>query len=64
MVKNIDEFRMYALNHQYDITCVSETWLDNKVSNHEAELDGYVLLRKERNRHGGVVAMFIQSTIN
>ena len=26
MVENIDEFRMYALDHQYDIICVNETW--------------------------------------
>ena len=64
MVKNIDEFRMYALNHQYDIICVNETWLDNTVNNHEVKLDGYDLVRKDRNRHGDGVAMFIRSTIN
>ena len=53
MVKNIDEFRMYALNHQYDIICVNERLLDNTVNNHEVELDGYDLVRKDRNRHGG-----------
>ena len=37
MVKNIDEFRMYALNHQYDIICVNETWLDNTVNNHDRD---------------------------
>ena len=64
MVKNIDEFRMYGLNHQYDIICVIETWLDNTVNDDEVELDGYDLVRKDRNRHGGGVAMFIRSTIN
>ena len=63
MVKNIDEFRMYALNHQYEIICVSETWLDNTVDNNH-ELDGYDLLRKDKNRHGGVVVKLIRSTIN
>ena len=62
MVKNIDEFRMYSLNHQYDIICVNETWLDNTVNDHEVELDGYDLVLKDRNRHGGGVAMFIRST--
>ena len=62
MVKNIDEFRMYALNHQYDIICINETRLDNTVNN-EVQLDGYYLVRKDRNRHGSGVAMFIQSTI-
>ena len=64
MVKNIDEFRMYALNHQYDIICVNETWLDSTVNNHEVELDGHDLVHKDRNSHGGGVAMFIRSTIN
>ena len=64
MIKNIDEFRMYALNHQHEIICVNETWLDNTVNNHEVELNGYDLVRKDRNRHGGGVAMFIRSMIN
>ena len=63
IVKNIDEFRMYALNHQYDIICISETRLDNTVNNHEVQLDGYYLVRKDRNRHGSGVAMSIRSTI-
>ena len=64
MIKNIDEFRMYALNHQHDIICVNETWLDNTVNNHEVELNGYDLVRKEGNRRGGGVEMFIRSMIN
>ena len=43
MIKNIDEFRMYALNHQHDIICVNKTWLDNTVNNHNVELNGYDL---------------------
>ena len=55
---------MYALNHQYDIICVNKTRLNNTVNNFEVELNKYDLVRKDRNRHGGGVAMFIQSTIN
>ena len=55
---------MYALKHEYDVVCVNETWLDNSVNNHEIDLDGYDLIRKDRNRHGGGVAMFIRNTIN
>jgi exonuclease III len=64
ILNNIDEFRMYALKHEYDVVCVNETWLDNSVNNHEIDLDGYDLIRKDRNRHGGGVAMFIRNTIN
>ena len=55
---------MYALKHEYDVICVNETWLDNSVNNHEIDLDGYDLIRKDRNRHGGGVATFIRNTIN
>ena len=36
----------------------------NSVSNHEIDLDGYNLIRKDRNRHSGGVAMFVRNTIN
>ena len=48
ILNNIDEFRMYALKHEYDVICVNETWLDNSVNNHEIDLDGYDLIRKDR----------------
>jgi hypothetical protein len=34
IVNNIDEFRMCAHKHEYDVVCVNETWLDNSVNNH------------------------------
>ena len=43
---NIEEFRMYALNHEYDVIFVD--WII-AVNNHEIELDGYDLIRKDRN---------------
>ncbi len=33
--------------------------IDNSVNNHVIGLDGYDLIRKDRNQHGGGVAMFI-----
>ena len=55
---------MYAFNHKYDVICLNETWLDNSVNNHEVDLDGYDLICKDRNGHGGGVAMFVCNTVN
>ena len=64
LIKNIDQFRIYASNNQYDIMCINETWLDDKISDHEVGIDGYDLLRKDRKRTGGGVAMYIRNSIN
>ena len=64
LIKKIDQFRIYASNNQYDIMCINETWLDDKISDLEVGIDGYDLLRKDRKRTGGGVAMYIRSSIN
>ena len=38
--------------------------LDSTIANHEVDIDGYELIRKDRNRKGGGVAMFVRSLIN
>lgn len=42
---------------------LTETKLDKSISNAEIKIEGYNLLRKDRNRHGGGVACFIKSNI-
>ena len=64
LIKNIDQFRVYASNYQYDIMCINETWLDDKISDQEVGIDGYDLVRKDRKRTGGGVAVYIRNSIN
>lgn len=42
---------------------ISETWLDNLITNDELNLKNFTLHRNDRNRHGGGVAIFIKDTI-
>jgi exonuclease III len=63
LVKNIDQLRIYLSNQQYDIICINETWLDDKINNYEVNIDGYNLVRKGRRRTGGGVAMYIRNSI-
>ena len=48
-----------CVEKSFDIICINETWLDSSVSDDEIDLDGYSLYRKDRNRHGGGVAVFV-----
>ena len=38
----------------YDAVVVTETWLNSDIQDSELYIQGYTLLRNDRNRHGGV----------
>ena len=42
-----------------DIICITESWLDENITDDKLCLPGFNLLRLDRNRHGGGVAMYI-----
>lgn len=41
------------------VLAITETWLDSTVSDNEIAIDGYSVLRRDRNRHGGGVCFYI-----
>ena len=47
-----------------DILAINETRLDCTISNGQITISGYVIERKDRNRSGGGVALYIRNTIN
>lgn len=47
-----------------DIITLSETHLDNSISNENISIEGFhPPIRKDRNRHGGGVAMYISDQL-
>ena len=64
LVKNIDQFRLYLHKQQFDVICINETRLDATVPNHEVGINGYEIVRKDRNRNGGGVAIYLRNSIN
>ena len=63
-MKHIDELRLYLHKQQFEIISSNETMLDLSVSNQEIKINGYDIVRKDRNRHGGGVAIYIRTSIN
>ena len=45
------------------VLAVTDTWLDESVTDSEIELNSYIVHRKDRNRKGGGVCLFIRSDI-
>ena len=44
-----------------DCVCIVESWLSSDIINNEFCIDGYNIVRLDRNRHGGGVLLFINS---
>ena len=44
-----------------DIICITETWLDNCITNDELKISGFNLLRLDRNQHGGGIVLYIKN---
>ena len=47
-----------------DIVGITESWLDSNISDHELHMDMYNVIRLDRNRHGGGVALYIHNTLH
>ena len=52
------------MNSKAAVLAVSETWLDGSIMDAEIELVGYTVIRKDRNRNGGGVCLYIRSDIS
>ena len=54
MIKRIDELRVIMADTSMHILAINETKIDNLVSDNEIRISGYNIIRKDRNRKGGV----------
>lgn len=54
----------YIIKHySLDILGLNETWLSSDVNDHELSLPGYDIIRKDRNRRGGGVCIFVNRNV-
>ena len=63
LFKHIEELRIFMQNQTFDILSINEIRLDNTISNDEVKITGYDLIRKDRNRNEGGVAIYVRRTI-
>ena len=47
----------------FDIICLNETFCDDSIADNEISLPDYSIERKDRNHHGGGVAMYIRNNL-
>jgi exonuclease III len=60
----IDEIKSSILSeYDPDILALNETWLDEAIHDDILEINGYVHYRKDRNRNGGGVIIYVRSSL-
>lgn len=63
LVNKLSKFQAFAYSSNYNIFCVSETWLSNHIFDNEILPTGYSIYRKDRNSRGGGVLMAIKDNL-
>ncbi|CAC5376664.1 unnamed protein product [Mytilus coruscus] len=63
LLTKIPELQTIAFKTKAAVISVTETWFDETITNTEANIPGYTILRKDRNRCGGGVCMYIKEIL-
>jgi exonuclease III len=64
LTKHIEQLRFYLHDKPLDILSVNETRLDHSVDNNILHIEGYSIVRKDRSREGGGVAIYFRDHLN
>lgn len=65
----VNDFALNILSSDYDIICITETWLDSSIGSEEVVDSRYIVFRQDREesastkRHGGGVLMAVKRNI-
>ena len=58
--KHLDGFKILMADNPFDVVCLSETWLNSTWSDTELHIDGYNIIRRDRDdsQRGGGSAIY------
>lgn len=59
----LDEIKTILKDEIFDVFAVSETWLNNSVSNRAIDIPGYTFCRSDRPSRGGGVGIFVSKKL-
>ena len=64
LLKHVDEVRIFYKTHKPHVLCLKETKLSNEINDEDLQIENYhTIFRKDRDRHGGGVAIYVSDTI-
>ncbi|PIK33157.1 hypothetical protein BSL78_30028 [Apostichopus japonicus] len=63
LTPKMSEVRLIASETKPSVFGISESWIDDSVTNCEIEIPGFSVIRNDRNRHGGGVCIYVRSSL-
>ena len=63
LLPKLSEIRLLATRTKAAVISITESWLDESVTNAEFKINDYRVVRSDRNRHGGGICTFVRSDI-
>ena len=64
LLPNVDELLVLASVDKPKIICITESWMcHDNISDEEISIPGFQLFRRDRNRHGGGVLMYVSDAL-
>ena len=64
LLPKIDELTVLCFMNMPDVVCLVETWLCMDILDTNLSIPNYSIVRLDRNRHGGGVAMYIRNSVS
>lgn len=67
IARSFSKFQELKLNFsdsKVDVICFTETWLNNTINNTTLNINGYRLIRNDRNRHGGGICVYLKNNLS
>jgi hypothetical protein len=63
LLPKLEEIKILAMNTNAAVMGITETWLDSSVTDTEIGIPNYLVTRRDRNREGGGVCLYIRSDL-
>ena len=63
LLPKLSELRCLAIKTKVAVIGITETWLDDTVTDNEVAIPGYNIVRHDRDRHGGGTCVYIRNDI-
>ena len=60
----LDKLHAVCTVGNYHVICVVESWLCNTIADSEIQLPGYSIFRRDRDRRGGDILIFVKNDIS
>ena len=60
LLRHVDELRLMLPNSKIDVFAVNESKIDSSITDNEISIPGYNMIRRDRNRFGGGVVVYIR----